>query len=213
MVFWRGEPRDTPPGSKFGTLRGGLGYQQRLDFVRLTAESSYDRFANLSGDLGTRLRALQVRSDVRPVEYLGFEPKPGEPGRHFASLEEWCDHMYLPHLAGWAYSAGLKYKLLCGSMVIAVRPPADCRSKYRCADSEEFWYRAARDAGLWVDVDLGEPMRIERFWEAILAAWDVAEGVGGRARNWANRYLGSEGLDCYWYGVVERYVGLLKRGR
>ena len=58
-----------------------------------------------------------VRIDVADSGWFG--------ARHewYVRLEEQCSRRYLLHLRGNGYSAGLKYKLACGSLLILLRDP------------------------------------------------------------------------------------------
>ena len=53
--------------------------------------------------------------------------------KDFVWLDRWCTYRYLLHTAGFAYSAGLKYKLACGSVILLFE------SKY-----QEFYYPALK---------------------------------------------------------------------
>ena len=126
------------------------------------------------------------------------------------NLTEQCRSRYLLHLEGNAYSASLKYKLACGSLVLLI--DSSC---------EEFYYPALQAHKTHV------PIQLSKIWSknedliardfratllpdlrAKLAYYESAEGGAAAARiaaagqRFAAEQLGQGAISCYWYAVL-----------
>ena len=72
---------------------------------------------------GTDEEHLGLKADVVDTGFVTSNEK------DFVWLDRWCTYRYLIHTAGFSYSAGLKYKMACGSVILLFE------SEYR-----EFFY-------------------------------------------------------------------------
>jgi len=196
-VYWR--------GANTGARRGGNA--QRHEFTSQLTASKRAR------SLPPEWRLPDgVSVDAELVKWGGFaKPKSG----NFATVETTCSHKYLPHLAGWAYSAGLKYKLLCGSVVINVAPVGGCVGDALCVTSREWYYDELDRVGGLVNVDMGRHGNDTRAFMRVirgLAADDgKAERIGTIGRDWGARNLGGDGLDCFWLALLAKQVEVARR--
>ncbi|CAL1166735.1 unnamed protein product, partial [Cladocopium goreaui] len=105
-------------------------------------------------------------------------------------IDEWCQHKYLANLPGHTMALALKYRLLCGSVVVS------SPLMYH-----EWYYSQLKDQEHFVSVDF--------TWSSaadVLAALrgnpGLAEGIGARAREWAESHLTEDGFDCYWLQLI-----------
>ena len=105
-------------------------------------------------------------------------------------IDEWCQHKYLANLPGNTMALALKYRLLCGSVVVS------SPLMYH-----EWYYSQLKDGEHFVSVDL--------TWSSgadVLAAlrsnptW--GEHIGNSARQWAQSHLTEDGFDCYWLHLI-----------
>ena len=140
----------------------------------------------------------------------------------FTSLSAQCASKYLLHLRGNGYSAGLKYKLACGSLVVRMRPePYD-----------EFYYAALREGEHFLAVDLPSAPYISKadrelgvtavervtvaqlrsLFERLLQRGEegqaLAERIASAGRAFAREQLSASALHCYWRLVLEHYARL-----
>ncbi|GAX76443.1 hypothetical protein CEUSTIGMA_g3888.t1 [Chlamydomonas eustigma] len=76
---------------------------------------------------GTDSENLGLKTDVVDTGFVTSNQK------DFVWLDRQCTYRYLLHTAGFSYSAGLKYKLACGSVLLLFE------SKY-----QEFYYPALK---------------------------------------------------------------------
>jgi len=106
-------------------------------------------------------------------------------------LAEWCIHRYLANLPGNTMALSLKYRLLCGSVVVS--PP--------------FWYHE------WFYSQLRPGVHYVEVDPAWVAAKEVltmlrtqdgpAKAIASIARDWARRHLSEDAMDCYWRRLIE----------
>jgi len=61
---------------------------------------------------GTDREHLGLPADIVDTGFVANNVK------DFVWLDRWCTYRYLIHTAGLTYSAGLKYKMACGSVVL-----------------------------------------------------------------------------------------------
>ena len=133
--------------------------------------------------------------------------------KNFVALEEQCHSKYLLHLSGNGYSAGLKYKLACGSLVLFVRDP-----------SEEFFYPGLIEGehfvalpypNLWIADAAQQQLELDRILVSALnmtltrfqgaAGEREAERIALAGQRFALEQLRSSALECYWYAVLRHY--------
>eukprot|EP00316_Scyphosphaera_apsteinii_P024114 CAMPEP_0119307372 /NCGR_PEP_ID=MMETSP1333-20130426/7898_1 /TAXON_ID=418940 /ORGANISM="Scyphosphaera apsteinii, Strain RCC1455" /LENGTH=322 /DNA_ID=CAMNT_0007310911 /DNA_START=267 /DNA_END=1232 /DNA_ORIENTATION=+ len=155
----------------------------------------FPRFRNLSAN------ALPVALDADDSGWFG---------RHkevYTSLPDQCKSKFLLHMDGNAYSAGLKYKLACGSLVIVVR------SSYH-----EFFYPGLVDGQHYVSVaaprNIGKneqsyvhTRQFNHFVKELANLLDryqspqgayEAQQIGANGQEFATRHLSFATLSCYW---------------
>ena len=124
----------------------------------------------------------------------------------FVYLHEQCVNKVLIHTAGFSYSAGLKYKLACGSLVIKFK------SKF-----EEFFEPGLEDGvhAVMVDashegVDEGTFFNVSapRIKKAVRKTINKHSSIAKGGQDFIRRNLTDEALNCYWYGALLRYGDL-----
>lgn len=152
------------------------------------------------------------------VVKLGVEVNVGDSGweasddQAFVPLHEQCNHKYLLHTAGFSYSAGLKYKLACGSVVF-----------YTDSTYSEWYYPALED-GVHVirlpgkklenhpNADLSEFEHIAvPIIKAVIEATNNSTeevALASGARQFAEENLSVEAVSCYWMAVLMKYGSL-----
>jgi protein glucosyltransferase len=147
---------------------------------------------------------VQLLGGVLDIGDTGFQAKSED---KFVFLHEQCVHKAAIHTAGFSYSAGLKYKLACGQLVVHFE------SKY-----QEFYEPALEDGVHVVRVPAEEEgVDEEEFFEysapkikkAVKAALsgkvtDVPE-IAAAGQKFVLTQLTPEALSCYWYGALLRY--------
>lgn len=145
---------------------------------------------------------------------------PPPPGHHIHTLHLTCRYFvhavdlpcspppsplsrYLIHTAGNSYSAGLKYKLACGSLVLKFRSPYS-----------EFFEPGLLPGVHYVDlVDEKEKLETEAFpaikaavQEAEAGRWDEPPAMALKGKSFAMHQLTQASLSCYWLKALERYA-------
>ncbi len=85
----------------------------------------------------------------------------------------------------------LKYRLLCGSVVIT--------SPFIY---QEWYYSQLRDGEHYVAVDLSWSSSADLLTQ-LRTHPTVAQEIAMRAREWAKRYLTEDGFDCYWLHLIQ----------
>eukprot|EP00435_Cladocopium_sp_Y103_P018064 s1799_g4.t1 len=105
-------------------------------------------------------------------------------------IDEWCQHKYLANLPGHTMALALKYRLLCGSVVVS------SPLMYH-----EWYYSQLKDQEHFVSVDFTWSSASDVL-AALRANPGVAEGIGARAREWAESHLTEDGFDCYWLQLI-----------
>ena len=129
---------------------------------------------------------------------------------NFVFLDEQCRHKVAIHTAGFSYSAGLKYKLACASLVLHFD------SKYK-----EFYEPALEDGIHVIRLPATEEgVDEEEFWtksvpkikaavqEAMAVGLDRPPTIAQQGQKFVLEQLTPEALSCYWYGALMRYGDL-----
>lgn len=152
-----------------------------------------------------RANATRVPLDVKPTE--------GRVGRpNFLNLSAQCQSKYLLHLDGNGYSAGLKYKLACGSLVIKADSALD-----------EFYYPGLRAGVHYLRLKPEHRGKLRWAFEArmlprlnqLFNDTESAEGsarasrIAAAGQRFAAEQLTEPGISCYWYVVLRHYALLL----
>eukprot|EP00913_Durusdinium_trenchii_P000149 g134.t1 len=116
---------------------------------------------------------------------------PSEPfGSHVWS-EEWCQHRFLANLPGNTMALALKYRLLCGSVVMT------SPLMYH-----EWYYSQLKDGEHYVALDLSWSSAADALAQLRSERVKLAEGIGARAREWARTHLTDDAFDCYWLHLI-----------
>ncbi|KAG2500359.1 hypothetical protein HYH03_001933 [Edaphochlamys debaryana] len=125
---------------------------------------------------------------------------------HFAWLDNWCHHRYLLHTSGLTYSASLKYKLACGSVVIAFEN-----------DYKEFYYPALKPGVHYLLYPEEEKVKFikevaPKIKEEVRRIQEENEeeppSMARAAHHFALTQLTQEALSCYWYRAILAYSKL-----
>lgn len=152
---------------------------------------------------GSAVATLGAALDIQDTDLEGTKRD------NFKLIDSWCEHKFQIHTAGLTYSAALKYRLACASVVFRVP------NEY-----VEFYEPALRDAGVTVELPLfKEADEDEQAWLAAAAPLiraaveehrdaQAVPDVAQRARSWVMENLRDEALECYWYGALLRYAPL-----
>ena len=155
--------------------------------------------------VGPRVRNCAPATFARPA-HTGLPPRDPPAGRaNFLNLSSQCASRYLLHLDGNAYSAGLKYKLACGSLVLKVHSGFD-----------EFYYPGLVPNEHFVPVKAVPNKHVERrMVPELLRLLEEAESPAGAARarriaaagqRFVREQLSEQGISCYWYVLLRHYV-------
>lgn len=127
---------------------------------------------------------------------------------NFVWLDEQCAHKVAIHTAGFSYSAALKYKLACGSLVL--RFESDYTEFYEpgLVDGTHVVSLKATHEG--VDEEEFTKVSAPKIKEAVQTALNSPEApaIAQAGQKFALEQLSPEALDCYWYGVLIRYSKL-----
>ena len=106
-------------------------------------------------------------------------------------ITEWCRHRFLANLPGNTMALSLKYKLLCGSVIVT--PPLWYHE----------WYYSQLEAGVhYVEVDPLWTVGQEAM-EFLHGNPQGAEAIAAASQAWARRHLTDDAFDCYWRHLVE----------
>ena len=103
------------------------------------------------------------------------------------AIDAWCQHRYLVNVPGNTMALALKYRLLCGSVVIT--------SPFIY---HEWYYSQLKDGEHYVAVDLSWSSS-EDLLSQLRTHPAVAQEIGMRAREWAKDYLTEDGFDSRWW--------------
>lgn len=121
----------------------------------------------------------------------------------FVPLHEQCKYKSQIHTAGLTYSAGLKYKLACGSLVIKFT------SKF-----EEFYEPALKDGVHVIQVDATDDgvdegqffnVSAPKIKSAVQENKKQQSRVAKGGQNFVQYNLTEDALSCYWYGALQKY--------
>lgn len=148
---------------------------------------------------GTDVQQLGVASDVQDTGFVTSRMDT------FMWLDHWCNYRYLIHTAGFSYSAGLKYKLACGSMVFKFK------AKY-----SEFFEPGLKPGIHYVELEEAEDVfhgqSVPKIKEAIRKAesqyHEHPPQMAIEGRNFAMHQLTKDSLSCYWAKAMIRYADL-----
>ena len=129
--------------------------------------------------------------------------------RHaWVPLHSQCSHKFLLHLPGNAYSAGLKYKLACGSVVIVLAS---------ALTASEFFYGALRSGPRGHMLVIDPPRDRADFRSTFVPrlrrllaqyAGEAGKALGMRGARFVAEQLSVGSIACYWAALLQRYVAL-----
>ena len=144
-------------------------------------------------------------------EILGGKLDIGDSGfvvskkENFVWLDEQCQHKVAIHTAGFSYSAGLKYKLACGSLVVHFDSPFTEFYEPALVDGVHVLRLPATEEGV-DETEFFEKSapKIKGEVEVAMQSVDVP-AIAAAGQEFALTQLSEEGLNCYWYGALLRY--------
>jgi protein glucosyltransferase len=151
----------------------------------------------------------KMHEDGDDIEILGMPLDVKDTGfvtehmEQFVPLHEQCKYKSQIHTAGFSYSAGLKYKLACGSLVLKFS------SKY-----EEFYEPGLKDGVHVVKLEASEDgvdkdqffnVSAPKIKAAILESTEKQSSIAKQGQNFIRQNLTEDALDCYWYGAMQQY--------
>ncbi|CAE8612973.1 unnamed protein product [Polarella glacialis] len=136
------------------------------------------------------------KSDVSLMEWVvGAEGKRqvvSSGNQSCVPIADWCQHKFLANLPGNTMALALKYRLLCGSVILST--PLMFHE----------WYYSQLQAGVhYVEVDL--------LWHSAETVLEdlrtkegaAAEAIAREAQRWATKHLSEDGFDCYWHRLIQ----------
>lgn len=156
-----------------------------------------------------------LHTQGKDVEILGMALDIGDTGfvgakkEKFVQLHEQCGYKVQIHTAGFSYSAGLKYKLACGSLVIKFQ------SKF-----EEFYEPGLKDGvhAVMVEashegIDEGTFFNVSapKIRNAVVKTMKKQSDIARGGQEFIRRNLTDDALNCYWYGALLRYGELYQK--
>ncbi|KAL4853837.1 Golgi apparatus protein 1 [Chlorella vulgaris] len=131
-------------------------------------------------------------------------------GKHneFVWLDGQCDHKYLIHTAGFSYSAGLKYKLACGSIVFKFHSQYTEFYEPALQDDVHVVQLLATPKG--VDVEHFKASTAPRIRAVVSRTINATEQppIARQGQAFVREQLTTEALHCYWLGALQRYAEL-----
>lgn len=122
---------------------------------------------------------------------------------NFVPLDEQCKYKVQIHTAGFSYSAGLKYKLACGSLVIKFTSEFTEFFEPAIRDSVHVVEAAATHDGVNRDAFLSEAA--PRIKQAVQNNMEEPHQIARAGQEFVMKNLTSEALSCYWYAALLRY--------
>lgn len=143
-------------------------------------------------------------SDLTDVHLMSWGDDANNFKKSFKSLTEHCDYRHLLHLTGRAYSARLKYLLLCGSTVIFPH-----RGDW---EYHEFWFHLLKDREniLYTEEvnwdNWGEP--VLRAMKEVQANETWAHSMAESAKYLAAEVLHPDNIARYWMELLTQYSAL-----
>ena len=152
---------------------------------------------------GKDVETLGMALDIGDTGFVGTKPE------NFVHLHEQCVYKSQIHTAGFSYSAGLKYKLACGSLVIKFK--SKCEEFYE-PGLEDGVHAVMVDAtGEGVDKDTFFSVSAPKIKKAILKNIKKPSSIAKNGQDFIRRNLTDDALDCYWYQALVRYGDLYKK--
>ena len=122
----------------------------------------------------------------------------------YVTLDQQCKHKYLLYLPGNANSISFKYKLACGSLVVAVR------SRYR-----EFYHDALLEGKHYTTVaySASADRTVHELRETLQRLTGRrgdarAQQMGANAQTFVREQLSPAALSCFWLMTLTHYVSL-----
>ncbi|KAL3477674.1 glycosyl transferase family 90-domain-containing protein [Aspergillus californicus] len=128
-------------------------------------------------------------ADVQPVDW--------HKQSNVLRMEEHCKYMFIAHVEGRSYSASLKYRQACRSVIVAHQLQYIQHHHYLLVSSgpQQNYVEVARDFG-----DLAETL------EPLLADAPRAERIADNSvRTFRERYLTAAAEACYWRALWDGY--------
>lgn len=124
----------------------------------------------------------------------------GSNKKNYQRLTDQCKYAFLLHLDGNAYSASLKYKLACASLVFVKRSPY-----------YEFFYPGLIDGVHVVFIaDVADLKQKLRYYSN--SGFLQAQTIGKNAREFARTQLSQTALACYWNRLFTKYIDIFANG-
>ncbi|KAL4915636.1 glycosyl transferase family 90-domain-containing protein [Aspergillus aurantiobrunneus] len=131
-------------------------------------------------------------ADVQPVDWHSKS--------NFLAMDEHCKYMFIAHVEGRSYSASLKYRQACRSVIVAHRLQYIQHHHYLLIPSgpQQNYVEVSRDFS-----DLAEKM------EPLLADPPQAQRIADNSvRTFRERYLTPAAEACYWRSLWDGYGGV-----
>ncbi|CAK9035759.1 unnamed protein product [Durusdinium trenchii] len=193
-------PESECPSEPFGSHVWSVAYSKLLDtappwhqkteqlFWRGAATSAYRKqlvpqISQLQGANVSVMRWIVGQAGQRQVVSSGEKT--------CVPIEEWCQHRFLANLPGNTMALALKYRLLCGSVVMT------SPLMYH-----EWYYSQLKDGEHYVALDLSWSSAADALAQLRSERVKLAEGIGARAREWARTHLTDDAFDCYWLHLI-----------
>eukprot|EP00931_Biecheleriopsis_adriatica_P008550 TRINITY_DN109707_c0_g1_i1.p1 TRINITY_DN109707_c0_g1~~TRINITY_DN109707_c0_g1_i1.p1 ORF type:complete len:720 (-),score=124.06 TRINITY_DN109707_c0_g1_i1:100-1935(-) len=107
-------------------------------------------------------------------------------------VAEWCRHKFLANLPGNTMALALKYRLLCGSVIVS------SPLMYH-----EWYYSQLVDGEHYVKVDLYWSSAEDVLRDLRGPSQATAEAIANTSREWARLHLNDDGFDCYWLRLIQ----------
>lgn len=107
-------------------------------------------------------------------------------------VTDWCQHQFLANLPGNTMALGLKYRLLCGSVILSTP-----------LLYHEWYYSQLTPGQHYFEVDLAWSSAPELLAELRGRRAADAQAVGLAAQRFAKQTLTEDGFDCYWFRLIQ----------
>jgi len=142
---------------------------------------------------------LSELSKKHPDLYDVITPQHGEHTSAYIPIQHFCNYTYLIHHEGIAYSARLKYLMMCNSTVIFSH-----KTDFRNV-SYEFWYDLLKPYENYVPLN---PSEEEKAVELILNLREnetEAQRIAYNGFKLARDSLSLDNIKCYWQQLLTEY--------
>eukprot|EP00887_Chlorella_sp_A99_P000462 scaffold17.g462.t1 len=161
----------------------------------------------LNGSAGVSdVEALGAELDIEDTGFVSVhQGKAATKHDNFEWLDAQCDYKYTIHTAGFSYSAGLKYKLACGSLVFKF--DSTFKEFYEPALQDGVHVVRLKSTNDGVDPQQFKGETVPRIKEVVTRTLH-SKGlprIAAEGQRFVREQLTPAALRCYWYQALVEY--------